>query len=398
MQPKINPSELLGYLFIFVAAPALTFIAGSWMDRVFWLPVFPVFPLNLFAGFSVMVLGLSLGIRSTRQLYQTGGGLPWGEAAHEVETSRLVVDGVYAYSRNPMVLGYSLLPLGMGLMFQSIGMMLSLTPILLLVNYIIVKKREEPRLTMRFGDEYKQYRARTPFIFPDWAKLTRGYLIPYIRHHRDQLNYVLLSETSLLVTTLLVFQSPPEFIFPAQKNIFTLAFAIICVLGIIAGVAPKWCSFGTRSERRGVDGVAGHHPDCGRFPGHTVVLGERVICAGCTGLVMGALFSLMGLASGIYLFDPVVGFWFGTMLVGVGLAQHFIDLGSRWVHLSLNTLFVIGAWFMFEAIQLMSVSFWVSIYFLAVTVFWIFTRIRASQWTHVGVCRGCDEDCTLRFQ
>ena len=48
MQPKIKPSELLGYLFIFVAAPALTFISGSWLDRVFGLPVFPVFPLNLF--------------------------------------------------------------------------------------------------------------------------------------------------------------------------------------------------------------------------------------------------------------------------------------------------------------------------------------------------------------
>jgi hypothetical protein len=129
-----------------------------------------------------------------------------------------------------------------------------------------------------------------------------------------------------------------------------------------------------------------------------VVLDERVICAGCAGLVIGALFSLMGLASGIYQFDPVVGFWFGTLLVGVGLAQHFIDLGSSWVHLSLNTLFVVGAWFMFEAIQLMSVSFWVSIYFLAVTVFWIYARIRASQWTHVGVCRSCEEDCTLRFQ
>jgi len=87
-----------------------------------------------------------------------------------------------------------------------------------------------------------------------------------------------------------------------------------------------------------------------------------------------------------------------VLLVGLGLAQHFIDLGSGWVHLLLNIMFVVGDWFIFEAIQQMKLSFLVSAYFLAVTVFWIFTRIRASQWTHVGVCTGCDEVCVLRFE
>ncbi len=66
--------------------------------------------------------------------------------------------------------------------------------------------------------------------------------------------------------------------------------------------------------------------------------------------------------------------------------------------MALNVFLVFGAWLMFEAIQLMNLSFLVSAYYLAVTVFWIYARIRASQWTHVGVCIDCDEVCSIRFE
>jgi protein-S-isoprenylcysteine O-methyltransferase Ste14 len=397
MQPRIKVPQLFLYLVIFVAAPSLTFTIGSWLDQSLGLPVFPVFPLNLFLGMGVMITGLNLGIKSTRQLYSEGLGLPWGEAVKDVETQRLVVDGLYAYSRNPMVLGYSLLPVGMGLMFQSPGMVLSLTPLVLILNFIIVKAREEPMLLERFGEEYRDYRERTPFLFPNWVQLMQGYLVKFIRDSWGQLSHILMAEISLLVTSLFVFQDHPYVYFTEQALVSSLIFAVICVLGIVAGLAPSWCYFGSRSERRGGDGVAGHHPDCGRFTGHTVSLGGRVYCAGCSGLVLGAVFSLVGLVSGFYPFDAIVGFWLGVLLVGLGLAQHLIDLGSGWVHLMLNFWFVIGAWLMFGAIQLMELSFLVSAYFLIVTVFWVYIRISTSRWTHLGVCKGCEKTCKHRF-
>jgi len=397
MQPQIKKRQLSGYLLIFVAAPTLTYVIGSWLDGLFGLPVFPVFPFNLFIGISVMILGLNLGIKSTRQLYQHGRGLPWGEAAHEVETQRLVTTGIYAYSRNPMVLGYSLLPVGMGLMFQSIGMVIALTPAVLLLNYLIVKRREEPRLLERFGEEYARYKAETPFMFPDWNKLTGEYLIPYIKTHSNQLSYVFLAELSLFITTLVIFDGLSVTNLVFMDLIPDIIFAVICVLGIIAGVAPKFYTFSLRGERHG-SGVAGHHPDCGRFKGHTVSLGGRAYCAGCSGLVVGAILALIGLVSGLYPFDLEIGFWFGAMLVFLGLAQHFIDLGSGWAHLWLNLGFVVGDWLMYEAIQSMNLGFIASVYFLAVTVWWIYARIRASQWTHVSVCNECSEGCMLRFE
>jgi hypothetical protein len=136
-----------------------------------------------------------------------------------------------------------------------------------------------------------------------------------------------------------------------------------------------------------------------------VTLGTRVFCAGCSGLVLGAGTSLLGLFLCLrgflfcgYSLDVFVVFWFGVLLVYLGLAQHFIDLGSGWVHFWLNFFFVVGTWFMFMAIQLMKLSFLVSAYFLAVTVFWILARIRASQWTHVAVCSVCNEKCVHSFE
>jgi protein-S-isoprenylcysteine O-methyltransferase Ste14 len=398
MQPKIKARQLIGYLFIFVAAPILTLVFGFWIDLRLDLPTFPSFPLNLFLGMIVIIIGLNLGIKSTRQLYHAGLGLPWGEAVHSVESSRLVVDGIYAYSRNPMVLGYSLLPFGMGLMFQSIGMAFSLTPVVFLLNIILVKKREEPRLLDRFGDYYRKYQEQTPFLFPNLSNLIRNFLVPYFKSNKDQISYIVLAELSLLIASMVVFQDFPDFLIPYNKLIVKLLFATICVLGILAGGFPKTCNLSHKSKSHSSIETSGHHPNCGHFSNHTVNVGGRILCAGCNGLIFGAVFTLLGLFSGLYPFKVEVGFWFGALLVSLGLAQHLIDLGSGWVHFWLNFWFVVGVWFMFEAMQLMSLSFLASVYFLTVVIFWIFARIRISQWTHVAICRACDEVCTHRYE
>jgi hypothetical protein len=218
------------------------------------------------------------------------------------------------------------------------------------------------------------------------------------RSNWNQLNYILLAEASLIITSLLVYQSTSELNFPSQIRVSKVLFASVCALGIIAGIAPKWFSFASRSEKHSGEMVAGHHPDCGYFPGHIVLLGGRVFCAGCSGLVLGASFALFGLIFDYFPFEAEIGFWFGVLLVGLGLAQHYIDFGSGWVHLWLNFWFVQGAWFMFEAIQVMGLSFLITAYFISATIFWIYARIRISQWIHVGVCNKCDEICSIRFE
>jgi protein-S-isoprenylcysteine O-methyltransferase Ste14 len=172
--PRIRRRQLAAYMAIFVVAPVFTYVVGGWLDSALSLPRVPQFPWNLILGFLVFVPSLATGIKATRQLYARGLGLPWGEADRRVQSTRLVTEGIYAYTRNPMTLGYSLLPCGMGIMFRSPGMAMFVPTLVLLVNVSILKFVEEPNLEERFGEEYKAYKARTPFLVPR--------ILPFIRH------------------------------------------------------------------------------------------------------------------------------------------------------------------------------------------------------------------------
>ena len=83
---------------------------------------------------------------------------------------KLVTNGPYAYVRNPMVTGVFLLLLGLGAFFRSVSLVLLFTPLFIFVNVSELKAIEEPELEKRFGDEYVEYKKRTPMFFPRLKK------------------------------------------------------------------------------------------------------------------------------------------------------------------------------------------------------------------------------------
>jgi protein-S-isoprenylcysteine O-methyltransferase Ste14 len=184
--PPIYGRHLSIYLLIFVVIPVITYLLGKFVDGALELPAFPPFPWNMLLGSVIFVLGLSIGIKSTRLLYRLGEGLPWGEAHEDSRTRKLVTRGLYTYTRNPMVLGYSLLPCGMGVMFRSIGMATSITTIVLAINVAIVKIKEEPNLEKRFGEVYQDYKRRTPFLIPRDLRFIKYVLASLVKkEHND---------------------------------------------------------------------------------------------------------------------------------------------------------------------------------------------------------------------
>jgi protein-S-isoprenylcysteine O-methyltransferase Ste14 len=393
MRPRVQSKQLAGYLAIFIVMPILTFLIGRFTDNYLGLPSFPSFPLNMFLGVYTMILCINIGVKSTKALYEKGSGLPWGEAKEEVKSSCLVTSGPFTYSRNPMMLGYSFLPFAMGLIFRSLGMALSVTPIVLVVNMIILITKEEPGLVERFGEEYLEYKSRTPLLFPRISMIW-DYIVKYYQKNRELITYVVLAQLSLILVSLLSIRGVQN---DQSLSFLRAAFFSICLIGIVAGLFPGFLSF-SKAERRDSKDVSGHHPSCGFFPGHVVKVMGSAVCAGCTGLVIGAVLSMLFLVVGIrpFWFGREVAFWSGVLFVSLGLVQHFIDLGSGWVHLWLNVWFVIGAWMIFESIQRLNLS--IQLYFLASTLFWIWARIRASQWNHVYVCNVCLSKCKHRFE
>ncbi len=73
--------------------------------------------------------------------------------------SRIVRDGPYRFTRNPMYVGLTLVYLGASLVLNTVWPFLTLAPALWGLTHFVIK-REERYLAEAFGAEYSAYRDR----------------------------------------------------------------------------------------------------------------------------------------------------------------------------------------------------------------------------------------------
>jgi protein-S-isoprenylcysteine O-methyltransferase Ste14 len=144
----------LGLLFMVFLALGIDRLCADWgRIRFGWL--------NQALGPALTVGGLALVGWSVRVQYVLGQGMPAPKAA----TQRLVTQGPYAHSRNPMTLGALLMYLGIGVWIGS-GVVVLLTVIVFSALLTFIYFHETRELTERFGEEYLAYQKRTPFLCP----------------------------------------------------------------------------------------------------------------------------------------------------------------------------------------------------------------------------------------
>ncbi len=146
--------------FLLLLPPALT-SAGAWIDESLKLPRWVIEPFNAVVGGLMIAGGVLFALWSIYAQFTIGRGTPVPLMA----TQKLVVQPPFTYCRNPMTFGTILLYGGIAILPGSIGALLVvLVGALLLVAYI--KRVEEKELELRFGDEYLEYKRRTPFLIP----------------------------------------------------------------------------------------------------------------------------------------------------------------------------------------------------------------------------------------
>jgi protein-S-isoprenylcysteine O-methyltransferase Ste14 len=106
------------------------------------------------AGIALTAMGLFLSAWVMRVFGAAGTPVPPYRP-----TARLVFSGPYRYSRNPDYIGQALLYVGIALVANS-WWPLFILPLVLFVVQRFVIEREERYLEAKFGDEYREYRAR----------------------------------------------------------------------------------------------------------------------------------------------------------------------------------------------------------------------------------------------
>jgi protein-S-isoprenylcysteine O-methyltransferase Ste14 len=138
--------------------PPLVFLGllavGLVLQRWAWPLLLPLaFGARVPAGIVLAVAGAAL-ILSARLLFLRTGQhpAPWRPSPE------LLVRGVYAYTRNPMYLGLTLVQLGLGVALGN-GWVAALAPGGLLIVHFLAVRPEETYLTEKFGARYLGYTA-----------------------------------------------------------------------------------------------------------------------------------------------------------------------------------------------------------------------------------------------
>jgi len=200
-----------------------------------------------------------------------------------------------------------------------------------------------------------------------------------------------------------------------RKPMIGSIFGLICILGILATSFPKECSgmFHFKKEETTANkcsvsresklasyevrfAVRGHHPDCGNFSAHVFKISNRTFCTSCTGLLLGALVTLV--ATILYVFNgwqfgqkslPIV--YLGILGVSFGLLQFPLFKNRKSpLRFLLNLLFVLGAFLILIWIDALVRSITLDLFLILSIVFWIFTRMSLSQWDHKRICYACN--------
>jgi len=150
-------ATILGAILFWILIPAFV----AWVGIVFMnSPILPIFPARIFAVI-FFVFGVPWMVWAIVWQLIIGKGTP----VPVVPTKNFLNNGPYHFSRNPMMTGFFLYLVGFALWWNQWGSLLATIGLIALLC-VEIKRIEEPELTKRFGDAYKEYKKETPFILP----------------------------------------------------------------------------------------------------------------------------------------------------------------------------------------------------------------------------------------
>ena len=142
-----------------IALPPLIFLgfltAAVALEAIVPLPVPVAHSLARYVAGAVLAgSGFVMIATGTRRFVAAGTNVP-----PTLPTTALVVDGIYRRTRNPLYLGLTLVYLGLGVAAGSLWAIGLVVPLLWVINVGVVT-REERYLERKFGDAYRDYKAR----------------------------------------------------------------------------------------------------------------------------------------------------------------------------------------------------------------------------------------------
>jgi protein-S-isoprenylcysteine O-methyltransferase Ste14 len=154
-----------GVLFLFLI-PLLLIRGLPFIDKIIGKPSISIGFINFIIGGILVLIGATYALWSIISQLTRAKGTPLPMMA----TQKLLIDGPFKHSRNPMGFGAICMYLGMAIIVGSLSSIIVVLFFLFLL-VLWIKKVEEKELEIRFGQDYKGYKKTTPFMIPKpWRK------------------------------------------------------------------------------------------------------------------------------------------------------------------------------------------------------------------------------------
>src|SRR5882724_284380 len=143
-----------------ITRPPLIYLAclllGLALDRVLPLPL--ALPgaalMQWMAGGGLILIGVAIMAAGIRNFSRAATPVPSNQPVRV-----LVTAGIHRWSRNPIYVGMFLVYAGIGIAARSPWILILALPLAIILRYGVVA-REEAYLERRFGDAYRDYKAR----------------------------------------------------------------------------------------------------------------------------------------------------------------------------------------------------------------------------------------------
>ena len=231
-----------------------------------------------------------------------------------------------------------------------------------------------------------------------------------MKKKRDVINFTLLSVIGIILILVMAFVSPSNSSEIEFLDLFFVggAFIIICSCGFILALKPnllrkfKWQLRDEPTSRKGRnEGInfSGHHPDCDCFQLHTLRVRDGTYCAGCTGLAIGSVISiiLMGLFLIFQISLPerslqlfVTG---GLVVIILNYIETIYKKRIALLHVISNIAFVSGFLAIVLGTYMLSGRVIYGFFAIVLSSLFLFTRMRLSSWHHSRICDICNRGC-----
>jgi protein-S-isoprenylcysteine O-methyltransferase Ste14 len=125
-----------------------------------------VLPVPSVIGLVLVIITGAASFLTVANLALKGFGAPFFIAL----SKKLAADWLYAWTRNPMLLAALAFFLSLGIWFQSVLFVLWVLILFTPAVLFFVKVYEERELEIRFGQAYREYKAKTSFLWPKKSK------------------------------------------------------------------------------------------------------------------------------------------------------------------------------------------------------------------------------------